>query len=413
MAKSLKKFVNPTFIKTIDLTLMGHLLERHRVDLKGLNSKLLIADEASARSVLQDFFAGSEENYPDGLKADLHQIAELGNSNGVRLLLERAKALNVVLIPKHEIAGPDQHLDPKHVALRAFLEHPRVFEAASDFLSIEARLSLSEFSGSDEDVHPEIDETTKSAFEEEASALFGSHLQGLYCRVGWYDDEDEINIVVSHGTEIVTTPAVKDGAEAVVSYRPIEYAHLAYDPALGRMKVGGVAKALRPKLAEIFAATMLGRPGFFAHAGSEDLYTLEHIERTGFGFLLDRGFDPDMSRAAIVEAEVERLPADGAGPKSTPPWSIIVRDRINALERLGQVAPRVAFGDGGYRLGYIVIGVSIENGEKRPIRLRAKVKPPEMASFKRHRFEDRIMTLLRRNKLCRDRKPRASSAAAD
>ena len=78
MAGNLKKFVNPRFIKTIDLTLMRALLARHDGKFNGFSLDLLDQDETDARKALQEFLAGAEENYPEGLRSDLHRIAELG-----------------------------------------------------------------------------------------------------------------------------------------------------------------------------------------------------------------------------------------------------------------------------------------------------------------------------------------------
>ena len=141
--------------------------------------------------------------------------------------------------------------------------------------------------------------------------------------------------------------------------------------------------------------------------GSQDLYTLKPIERTGLSFVMDRSFDQGISRADIIEVEARKLPGEGTIEGSPSPWSVVMRDRHNALQRLGQVAPRVSFGAGGYELGYIIIAVYIETGGKRPAKRRVKFKPPHTADCKRHRFEAQIMELLRRNKLCCDRKPGA------
>ena len=42
--------------------------------------------------------------------------------------------------------------DPKHVALRLFLDHPGVFDAAADMLSYTTLSSFSEFAGIEEGV---------------------------------------------------------------------------------------------------------------------------------------------------------------------------------------------------------------------------------------------------------------------
>ena len=99
MAKNLKKFVNPRFTRTVDLRLLHRLLERHREALRGLDLEQLEAgsSEEDTRRVIQDFFAGPEETYPDGLTADLHRIAELGNANGLEIILQQAARLGVRL----------------------------------------------------------------------------------------------------------------------------------------------------------------------------------------------------------------------------------------------------------------------------------------------------------------------------
>ena len=76
MAGNLKKFVNPRFIKTIDMTLMKALLLRHDDKFKGFSLDLLDQDERDARESLQAFLAGAEDTYPEGLRADLHRIAD-------------------------------------------------------------------------------------------------------------------------------------------------------------------------------------------------------------------------------------------------------------------------------------------------------------------------------------------------
>jgi hypothetical protein len=312
MAKNLKKFVNLAFLKTIDLTLMRRLLERHETRLSGLDLAVFDEKPSKVPKTLQNFFAGPEEGYPNGLTADLHRIAELANQNGLRLLLERASAAKVELIPESETEGEGHHLNPKHLALRAFLDQRAVFNAASDFLAIETRSSLTEFSGPDENVDPEMNDATRDSFEQEAKRFFIPDLMGGYCRIGWYDDDDELNIVVTHGEAIVIAETVDDGVERLLTYRPVGHANLAYDAVEGRLKVGGIAKTLRPKLAEVFAATVLKRPGFFSGDGSQDLYTLKPIERKGLGFVIDRSFDRGISRADIVEVEARKLPGEDA-----------------------------------------------------------------------------------------------------
>ena len=412
MAKNLKKFVNPRFIKTVDLTLLRRLFERHGSQLQGLDLGLLDRDPDLARQGLLEFFAGSEQNTPRGLVADLHRVAEVGTRAGMDMLLERARAMNVVLIPAQDIAAVEHRIDPKHLALRAFLDHPAVFNAASDLVALMRLTSLAEFDGLDEGVEARLDDQTRKAFEQAAARLFEADLHGKYCRVGWYPDDDEVNVVVTHGTPITTVPVVEGGEERIISFSTAEQAVLSYSASAGRLKVGGVSKARCADFAEMFAAIMLERPKFFAAPDAQELYTLKPIEAAGFGFTFDHAFDPTIRRIQIVEAQADRITTDPRSGEERRSWSLTMRDSTNALFRLCSEARRIVFSQDGYRLNHIVFRVQIEPEGERPARLTVKLKPPGSAMFKRERFEGQIMTLLRRNGLCREREHRDLAAAA-
>lgn len=414
MARNLRKFVNPKFTRTVDLALLRRLLERHRDGLQGFELDIFDGEADDARRAVQDFFAGPEDAYPEGLVADLHRIAELGNANGLRLLQEQASRHQVIIGPEKDENGNELRQDPKHVALRVFLDHPQLFDAASDILALTARTSLAEFAGIEEGIDAEIDDTAKKAFAQEAARMFEADLRGRYCRIGWYDDDDEINLVVTHGAPVTTTDVVERDKERVISFRAAEHAVLSYSAATGRLKIGGVAKPWRAELAEIFAVAMLNRPGFFAAPDAQDLYTLRPVERAGFGFTLGHDFDPAIRRVQIIEAQANNVSTDPQTGAERVWWSIIARDnQDNALARLRETNCGIVFGDDAWRLNHLVIRVHIDVGARRPATVTAKIKPPAAAMFKRQRFEGRIMELLRRNGLCLERKPRDATAAAE
>jgi hypothetical protein len=413
MAKDLKKFVNPKFTRTIDLRLLQRLLERHEAGLQGVDFALFGREPNQARRAIQDFFAGPEDNYPEGLVADLHRIAELANANGLRLLLEQAARHSVSLAPVSDDDQAEAKQDPKQVALRVFLDHPAVFDAAADMISYTTLSSFTEFASDEEGVEAQLDDTTRTAFEDAAKLMFEAELRGRYCRVGWYDDDDEINIVVTHGAPLTTTEVIEGGADRVISFREAEHAVLSYSATNGRLKVGGFAKARRADLAEIFATTMLKRPQFFAAPDAQNLYTLIPVERAGFGFTFNHAHDPSIRRVQITEVQADRIGADSRSGKTRTLWSHVTRDgRDNALARMGETTRGINFG-ADWRLNHITIRAHIDIGEPKPARVTVKVKPPGTANFKRHRFEGRIMTLLRRNGLVHDRQPDHAAVAAE
>jgi hypothetical protein len=414
MARNLRKFVNPRFTRTVDITLLRRLFERQPAHQRGIDMAIFDGAETEAREALANFFAGPEHTISRGLVADLHRIAELGNENGMRMLLEQMGRYGVVLDQPVDAAGQPIHLDPKHVALLTFLDHPDVFDAVSDLLALEVRPTLTEFGGAEEGIEPRLDDDSKRMFRRATGEMFARDLQSDYCRVGWYEDDDEINIVATHGLQVTTMPVIDGGEERVISFQGAGHAVLAYSPLTGRVKVGGVAKARRPELAMIFASTMLGRPDFFAGAHSSDLYTLAAVERIGLGFTVNHDFDIGIQRVQIVEVQADRITTDANTGEVKVQWSLIARDRRgNALARLAEMTRGLVFGPESFRLGHMVLRVHFTGERGKPTTVTVKIKPPDTAAFKRIMYEARIMELLRRNGFCRDRDAGEAAAAAE
>jgi hypothetical protein len=414
VARDLKKFVNPKFLKTVDIGLFRRLFARQPEAQRGFHIAGFEGSPAEVRDRLKAFFEGPEDALPRGIVADLHHIAELGTENGMHLLQERAAARDIEITAPLDADGTPIPLDPKHFAILAFLDHRSVFDAASDMLARQARSSLAEYVGLDEGIEPHLDEDSRAAFEAAAAQMFQRDHRGAFCRVGWYEDADQTVLVVTHGAPVAVVPVIDGDREDVISYRSVEYAVLAYNTGTGRLGVGGVRKALRAELAEFFAAHMLRRPGFFAGEDCQDLYTLERVEGAGFGFRVNHAFDPGIQQVDIVEIQIDRIGTDPRSGEAAVEAQSVIRDfRGNALTRLGDFGNRVSFNTGQYRIGHIIIRIHFGDGRGRASRVTVKIKPPSLAVFKRQRFEARVMELLRRNGFCRERQPAEAAAAAE
>jgi len=294
-----------------------------------------------------------------------------------------------------------------------FLDHPGVFDAASDMMALMTRTSLAEFAGKDEGIEAVMDDRTKRAFEDGAAAMFAQDLRSKYCRVGWYEDGDERVLVITHGSPVTTTPIVQRDEERVISFRAAEHAVLSYNSATGLLKIGGVAKARRADLAELFADRILGKAGFFAGDDAQDLYTLDPVQRTGFGFTFNYDFDPGIQRVQITEVQVDRVGADPKTGDTRTFYSYVARDgRDNALARLGEIMKGARLGS-DWRLNHIVIRVHFAAGGKSVKKVTVKLKPPAHAMFKRQQFEGRIMALLHHNGLLHERNAGQTAVAAE
>jgi len=153
MAKNLKKFVNLTFTRTVDLRLLHRLMQRHSEALNGFDLAVFEGPPEEARQAVQEFFAGPEDGYPEGLVIDLHQVAELGDANGLQFIIEQAKHLGVSLLQADdEDASNEAKQDPKHVALRVYLDHRNVFDAAVAMLAYRTVSSFAELAGEEEGI---------------------------------------------------------------------------------------------------------------------------------------------------------------------------------------------------------------------------------------------------------------------
>ena len=402
MPSDIKKFINPKFLRTIDIHLMRELFARHyKAD------EIPVAfdgEPAAIRQALTDYFEAPVTEWSEGVVADLHRVAEVGTGEGLQLILNEARRQDVVLYPDEEAGNgedaPARH-DAKHVALHTYLHHHRVFEAAADFQALRAPSAMAEFRGPRRHVDADLTEDTKSAFRAAVMKLLAQDLQGEYCRVGQYEEEGEINLVVSHGAPVTTTPVVAGDREEIITLRAVKYAAVRYSPAEGLLRIGGVAKARQADMAEAFAEHILAQPGFFSGSDARDLYTLDPIGEAGPDFAFDHAFDERILEVRIVAAAADLFERDEEERKWRHVRSWVSRDASGAALQHFR-GSEVRFGR-GWRLGEITFRVFFKTDKKRPAQVTARLKPPGTLAFRRTRFEKAVHALVARNGLEKDR----------
>jgi hypothetical protein len=400
MAGNLKKFVNPRFLKTIDPKLMRLLFERH---FTGGTTLIDFEDEgADLRSLLAEYFDQPVNDWSEGLVADLHRIAELGTSHGLDTILSAARRQKIKLFNETDTDqtgdAPTAH-DPKHVALHVYLHHHELFEVAADQMALRAATAMAEFRGPERDVPSDFTEEIGAAFEAAAAALFTQDLQGGYCRLAPYEEDDEFNLVLSHGAPVKTTPVVAGDREEIITVRAVKYAALRYDPTEGRLLIGGVLKSQQVELANLFAIYVLARPGFFAGDHARDLYTLDPISAAGPDFTFEHRHDETIHSVTIVSAAADLFEWDEDAQASRHLRSWVTKDINGALRNF--VTSEVDFRQ-GWRLSEITFQVFLHVGKKKPAQSTVRLKPPGTLAFRRTRFEKSIHMLIARNGLEKD-----------
>jgi len=403
MAGNLKKFVNPRFIKTIDLILMKALLARHEGEFTSFSVDLLDQEDDTARDALHDLLTGAEDSYPEGLRADLHRIAELGDSRGLEVIQTQADRQGIDLFPDMKTGDEDAHNkahDPKHIAVRVFLEHPDLFDAAADHMAMLAADRLHEYAGLERGVTIDLTKEKVEMFGAAVAELFRDAFLGDYCRVGDYADGDEINLVVSHGSMVSTMPVVEGLQERVISVRQIAHAVLRYSENTGMLRLARIRKAHQPEIAELFAAIILERPGFFDGDDAQDLYTLRPVELAGPDFVFDHAYDPMIDRVLIIEAAADLMVP---GKKGYPRVARTLRSRDLGGEALRHFGGTPVSFAGSWRLGEIVFRILFKGDGKRQPQVTVKLRPPGVVQFRRTQHEARVMTLIERNGMTNDR----------
>jgi len=362
VSTSLKKFVNPKFIRTVDLALIQTLLKRHKGALNGFDLATLDGDEAHARERLHAYLLGATEQFPEGLIADFHQIADLGCKAGLELILTHARRLGVqILAPTEPSEGdaPKAH-DPKHVALRVFLFHREVFDAAYDFQVLKTKASLIEFAGLRDGVAAKTDISDIERFREAVTAFFEADMRGRYCRLACYEDGRDINIVIAYGAVVSSLPVIEANAERVISMRAVTHAVLRYEKDAGMLRLGGISRTRAADMADMFAEHLLDQPGFFAGPDARHLYSLDAVERAAPDFAMTHAHDPEIEAALLTMATAElwEWDASSGGRKlvrtrsANSPAGDVLADLFDVPTPLG----------GAWRLreiGFDVVGTSI------------------------------------------------------
>ncbi|MEO1610600.1 MAG: hypothetical protein AAFR90_14995 [Pseudomonadota bacterium] len=357
------------------------------------------ADPLIIREALTVYFHSPMNEWSEGLVADLHRVAELGTGEGLQIILNEARRQDIDLYPEFEtdtgIDAPPEH-DPKHISLHVYLHHHSIFEAAADFQALRAPNSMAEFRGAERDVDADLTKSKKDAFKDTIKRLLIQDLHGEYCRLGPYEEQGEINLVVSHGAPVTTTPVVSGNREDVITLRAVKYAVLRYSSAEGLLRIGGVAKSRQDDVAEIFSNYILARPGFFAGEAARDLYTLEPASEAGPDFEFDYKYDDSIQDVRIVAAAADLFEIDEDGKRRhVRTWEST--DRSGAALRHFKNS-EVQFGH-GWRLGEMTFRVFFNTGAKRPAQVTVRLKPPGTLAFRRTRFEKAIHTLVARNGL--------------
>lgn len=407
MARRIRKYVDRAFSRTVDLDLLRRLLEPHQNRIGFDWDGPPYESENELRDAVFELFSAADGRFPASLQFALFNISTLSTDAGVNVLLGIADEHGVVLAPPEEAEGASdgRRLNPRHLALLAWLDHRVVFDRALDVAAFMAHSSKYELAGRDEGVSIRDGAKAQEAFKEAVSAYFAKRYQGRYCDLRWYNEDGLARALVLHGSKASTKNVDQDGEEDSLTFREIVQDTIEYDAERGMIAIGAHAMPDARKLAVLFAEHLLGDADFFGGADADNLYTLERINQLGVKFRCNHDWDPEVVHVRIREVQVD----EGGGRRHSP-WALTVRDADNALRRLAELWDGIDFAD--LRINHVKLEFVLKHGGVENM-IAVKVKPPGLASYRDHSHESVILEHLERYGIRRARPLLQLRAAAE
>ncbi len=392
VARSIKRFFNPKFLQTIDLDLLRRFLSPHLKHLE-IAPNVFDKPEKQARAALLDFFK-TAENYPQEMMRDLHRIAELGNENGLHNLIDIAALHGKCLLPEEEIGDEAElrRLDPRHVAMRVYLEQPDLFQEASTASACRLPRTSFEYRGRSTNVPAKLDGEAKKLFVERTSEFFRKRLKGGYCDVAALEEDGVFLLVVKHGKTATTTLVEQRGEESVLSLRELALASMSYMPSSGVLSVMTQVAKERLFLRDLFAEALLGDKEFFKDAETKPIYTLQPIADRGASFRLAIEGIEGLKSAWVQEIQIQGKKAEGE--TRSVEGKMLFGNSTNAIGDLLRLAPNVDLRR--FDIAHVKALLRFEQSGKK-IDIPVIITPPcklSMSTTGRMRFERDILRFL-------------------
>lgn len=220
---------------------------------------------------------------PAALSDDLERIDELTTDGGAALLMEAGARSGVDVCALG--------LDPLEVAVRAFLDHREVFEAAYARQLVAALKGTTEFLGRARRDPGRPEMTHIHVLEAQLGQHFEARARSAHCRVSMGRDGARLVFTVAHGA-LVRADEALDGAATVVRdsaapvylterplrYRPQRRDVVIYDTEAGQLRIrAGDAASLHAYRRNF--GTLLHRDADWF--GTEPIVSLEPLVRLG------------------------------------------------------------------------------------------------------------------------------------
>jgi hypothetical protein len=201
------------------------------------------------------------------------------------------------------------------VALRLFLDFPRVFDFAWALYSYTASYAdISQHWLQRHDTR--TDGNTIAAFKSELQSFFANHGRGKECRVQVYDWPEELVILVQHGSHPRTIPCWQDAEITMNLFHPVWEGVLIYDKARAVLSAKVPARGDRENYVRSFSSLFLGDATLADDPDRDRIFTLKPLQTRPSDWVGDGRVNTVELRKAKLKprspnSEVTTLEGDG------------------------------------------------------------------------------------------------------
>ena len=274
----------PRAIRLFPARSLQRVLARHASECATLGLRLeAVADEDDA--AVHTWLRSRANLLPLGLADDLERIEDLTDERGSSALLDAAHRAGANL--------RGLGLDPLEMAVRAFLDHREIFEAAHGRHLLETLRGTTEFTGRRAGAAAPFAPSRMQAMEVELGRQFDARARSAHCRVTPGRDGDRHVFTVAHGAMVRADEALDERplmvcespgpvylADRAVRYRPQRRDIVVYEAGAGRLRIrAGDAPTIRA-YRRAFGELLFGDAEWF---GSDAIVSLEPLLRLGHG----------------------------------------------------------------------------------------------------------------------------------
>jgi len=198
-------FGNPAALRSVPADLLEQLLSAWpQLHTPGL----------AVHDAVPAIFAVGRSALPSELVDVLDRIEDLANDDGFDAILARLEGTG------HAIDWAAIGLSPLSVAVRTWVERPRLFAEAEVKLLSKRVGRMREYSASDEHDPALPDAAAIDQAQGALRAFWRGKGRGDFCRLGAFEEDDRIYLPIHRGRVLRTVPVVEGSTESAIAYRP-------------------------------------------------------------------------------------------------------------------------------------------------------------------------------------------------